>query len=305
MPSSDGFDETEAPLPPPQPQRPARRLPLKLALLPWLLFSMLVGLFAFTGGDLRVVAWTVALACLLLSASFIALGHREGKNQKATVGVLCAGSVLAGTPVGLLVWDAYVEEYMRLDGGATYRKLSPADPVSSHADATMVEFASGSYVDRDNSVGYMRAGTIYCAAPIVPSSGIGHSPVENWAVGVNCCDQRGGFRCGEVGNPDARGGILVDNNLTYYTNAARMAASVFGLPEGSGDFAFVKWVEHIDAYERDLLVSGVALVASASMLYLAATLMGNRWRANFLSLRGRGERVTFGHLVSKPNVPRR
>lgn len=246
-----------------------RRLQLQLAFLPWLTFSLITCLFAFTDGEQQAIVWLVSLACLLMSIVFLA-ASREGKPGRFTIGVLCMAALFAGMPVGLLIWDGFMKEYTRLDGGATYRNLSPVDPVSAHSDATMVEFANGSFVDRDNAIGYMKANTVYCAAPIY-ASGRTSTPAENWAVGVDCCDQQGGFNCGSVDNSDARSGIVAANHLSYYTNAARMAVSIFGLAEGSGDFAFVKWVKDIDSYKDDLLVSGVSLVVAASIIHLVAS----------------------------------
>lgn len=247
-----------------------RRLQVQLGVLPWVVFTLTTGLFAFTDGTLQVVVWAVSAASVLLSGLFVVIGYREGKSTKVALGVLCLASILVGIPVGLLIWGAYMEEYSRLDNGGTYKNLSPTDPATAHSDATMVKFVEGSVVDVDKSIGYMKAGTVYCAAPIVESAQ-GSAVSAYWAVGVDCCDQKGGFSCGAVENSDARSGIVAVEHLGYYEDAVRMSTATFDLPQGNGDYAYVRWVNDLDAYKDDLLISGVSLVVAASLLHLVAS----------------------------------
>ncbi|CAK0872052.1 unnamed protein product, partial [Prorocentrum cordatum] len=66
------------------------------------------------------------------------------------------------------------------------------------ADAGILHFAAGAALDVGASAGFQAWPHTYCAAPVVDNStgDAGDAdPVGFFAVGVDCCDRRGGFTC--------------------------------------------------------------------------------------------------------------
>merc|ERR1719188_947092 len=114
--------------------------------------------------------------------------------------------------------------------------VSPLAPSASYADASVIEFESGAFVDAQHSLGYMRLGEVYCVAPIVgPATSWESATPQYWAVGRNCCGQRGSFDCGDLSETSARSGVVISpegSAASNYETAVRMAVSTYALKAG-------------------------------------------------------------------------
>merc|ERR1719330_921612 len=73
-------------------------------------------------------------------------------------------------------------------------------------DAGKIYFRHEAVVDVNRSASF-KLSDYYCVAPIVNPKCQGSCGMDFWAVGLNCCSERGGFRCGEYWNPKAKSGL--------------------------------------------------------------------------------------------------
>lgn len=250
------------------PRRPKRGSvdALVTVLLPWLVFTLIICLFTFAYEEFGPLVWALLVASGLLALLFIALGGSAGRAWHLALGFLIILSLGVAVPIGLFIEQEYMREYWRLDNGAIYRQVNSFDPASSHMDATVLEFREGTYVDSAKSVGYMWAGIVYCAAPV--SSKVTGVTVQYWAVGINCCGQRGSFSCDDVSQASALSGVSLLDPTGNYRTAVRMAESVYNLPKSEGTTAFVKWTNNAVAYKDSLWTSAAVFVAVVSVGHL-------------------------------------
>mmetsp|Transcript_44410 Transcript_44410/g.96519 ORF Transcript_44410/g.96519 Transcript_44410/m.96519 type:complete len:292 (-) Transcript_44410:126-1001(-) len=242
---------------------------LVVTLLPWLVFSLIVCLFTFSSTDLEVLVWGLVAMCLFLALLFIILGKTRGLPIQLAVGVLAFGAVVISVPVGISIESQYMAEYWRLDAGASYKNLRASEAGAAHQDATMLHFVAGTAVVLDKSLGYMKAGNVFCVAPIA-SGTITTSP-QFWAVGEDCCDQRGGFTCNDAEDKSALTAIVVSSGKERYTDAVRMAESVYGLGPFAGQPVLVHWTKDASGYRDGLWWSATILVVCASLVHLLAS----------------------------------
>lgn len=239
---------------------------LALCFLPWLVFAGMIFLF-YLPPDLEPLTWVLVTICGVLSLLFVVVGYMGGGMVPLALGVLCVAAIGVSLPVGLTLRGAYMHEYWRLDGGQNYRDVEPVESSSTKTDATMLEFKSGASVDTQKSVGYMRAGQVYCVAPIIGSAT--QSDPSFWAAGMNCCGDRTDFKCGSSDDSDARAMVVYADDNGHFAKAVRMATSVYGITAVERAIAGY-WVKSLDDY-KDGLAWGAGL-----------------WAAG----------VIFGHLVS-------
>merc|ERR1719265_560521 len=113
-----------------------------------------------------------------------------------------------------------MDRYYELSSGAVYNNMRPDDPGSSFKDASIIQFAVNSKVNADQTLGYMKDGTVYCVAPIQGRT-LSANP-NFWAVGKDCCDERANFHCDKATDPNARQAIRVSSDGDFDT-AIRMA----------------------------------------------------------------------------------
>jgi len=247
--------------------------------LPWMVFTLVECLFTFTYEDFPGIVWALVITCGLLSLLFIVLGRAGRRHSQLALGFLCFSAVVLAVAVGQVTYDTYMREYFRLDSGATYEGVSPAEPSSQHADASVITFEEGSFVDAQRSLGYMRNGVSYCVAPIATQS-FSASP-QYWAVGEDCCETRGEFWCDDARHPTAHGGIVVPGAAgaepgPYFATAVRMAHEVYSLDAAAESAAtplFLVWSNDAAHHKDDLWISAVTFMLVGSLLHLAASIL--------------------------------
>lgn len=247
-------------------------------LLPWLVFTLIVCLFVFAYEEFAPLVWALLVASALLALLFVAMGGSAGRAWHLALGFLILASLGVAIPIGFFIENGYMKEYWRLDNGAVYRQLNPFDPGASHSDATVLEFRQGTFVDVQRSVGYMQAGTVYCVAPV--SSRSMETSVQYWAVGINCCEQRGSFSCDDVEDPQALSGLTVLDSDNSFKTAVRMAESVYDLSRSAATPVLVKWTSNAVAYKDGLWTSSAMLVGVAAIVHLLVSIL-----AGFITLR--------------------
>lgn len=209
---------------------------------------------------LRWLAYLFA-ALLLANAVFwivLGLSHQGPSKDRRTevrqkcVGLLCLAALAGGWMMGLLADIAYMDEYWRLSHGAVHKDVTASGAnVAAYADASVLEFAPGTFIDTDRTIGYMEQGEVYCIAPVTGQTS-SDSPMY-YAAGEDCCSQRGDFKCAEAKPKDGqvlKAIVLQNDEANPYLTAIRMSKSVYNLKLGNSRIP-LKFVEDTDRYIND------------------------------------------------------
>jgi hypothetical protein len=240
-----------------------------LATLPWLMFSLIVCLFSFVYNEFAPVVWALVLCCLGLAILLSGLYFVSRRLAHLALGFLCLTGCTVGILVGMLVHESYMGEHSRLERGARYHNVQPAELATSHADAVFLSFSVGSAIDTMHAVGFKKSDETYCAAPILDGTEADNN-VQYWAVGLNCCLERGDFECDDAKDPKARGGIVIsedDENIEHYKTAISEVEEAHGLAAPKTAL-FLRWTTDPNKVIDNLWSSGVDLIAVSLILYL-------------------------------------
>lgn len=95
---------------------------------------------------------------------------------------------------------------------------------STIRDAGVLIFAENSTVQTDLAVVHKESGFSFCLAPIT-RDGLGGG---YYAVGKNCCDQNGEFKCGDVGKPGTLNGVVLTSDLQQWGLAVTLFERTHG-----------------------------------------------------------------------------
>jgi len=212
------------------------------------------------------------LAVFVTLVSALVLGLVSSPT-KLPFGLLLLWSAIAGSYVGNNNFSQNAFYYCSASNHRAYHNVLPDAASAEYADAGTMHFGVMARLNSNKSVGFLVGGVNYCAAPIVAGtcmeqmvpdmlllastsatarkyvarSAARHgdcvlptpSRAEFWAVGTDCCDPRGAFRCDGAGDADAhsgvvlrdhRNGIIPDDTRRNYLKAVRAAAEVHDLP---------------------------------------------------------------------------
>mmetsp|Transcript_77038 Transcript_77038/g.178678 ORF Transcript_77038/g.178678 Transcript_77038/m.178678 type:complete len:299 (+) Transcript_77038:73-969(+) len=244
---------------------------LVTVILLWLVFSLIVCLFVFAYEEFAPLVWALLAASALLALLLVVTGSSANRPWHAALGLLSLVSLGVAVPVGLVIESDHMREYWRLDNGALYTQMNPADPSSSHSDATVLEFRDGTFVDVKRSVGYMKSGTIYCVAPVLSKRM--ETSVQYWATGIGCCAQRGMFTCDDAEDPSAGSALSIVDATGRFQGAVRMAESVYDFTPAQTLPMLVMWLKDATAFKDELWSSAATLVAVASGTHLVIAVL--------------------------------
>lgn len=203
-------------------------------------------------------------ACLALSVGFLALSR---SRPWQLLGFLCLIAVVLGHGLGSYSRKQYLVVDMIYRNSVSYDNVLPNSDPLAFKDAGSLTFSRGTLVDSSRSVGYMD-GDLWCAAPVV--SGAYQNYAGFWAVGTNCCRQRGYFACGDVLNASVLGGLMILRESPVneqYKKAALMAAVTYGvaIPDSP---SFIQWDVWPNEYADSLFQSALKLVLDSCLAFV-------------------------------------
>lgn len=246
-----------------------------LASVPWMTFTMLMFLVAFGLYHFSALVWTMVILVAAISCATALIGAIRKRGLYFTVGLFCLAEMLMAIGIGLYIDDSCLDDYFRLSEGAEYAQVSPDMKGESYADAKIITFVEQSFIDSDNSIGYMQEGVVYCVAPIASRSTVlmqaGHfqgnatRSVGFWAIGLDCCSARGGFTCDDATNLDAHSALVYDEKEEGFDQALRMQGAANNLIADDGA-KFVRWVNDASELKSDFLSDGVTIACFASII---------------------------------------
>jgi len=227
--------------------------------LPLLIFAVTVFLFTFVYHQFPPAPWLVAFVFLdiaLIEAWPPATVNRNFWDWLPLVS--CFFALAASIFIGQLN-QTMLEPWLNAKYLTKHSDVLPSASAGAYADAGVLRFASGSALDTDSSAGFRKWPHRYCAAPIVMPNATA-STVSFWAVGINCCSSRGGFKCNDALVTDARSGLRISSDAegefeghnvnSYWNKAVRMAAAEYGMPAASQP-VLVMWLRDPEKYANN------------------------------------------------------
>lgn len=275
----------------------------ELIFVPWLVLVLVLILFLFSGSGQD--HWLVIGPLILVAIDSLFLYNRYKVQHSAEIvlGLLVFIAVLAGVAVGGFAHDSFLSEYYRLGEGASYSNVWPQQKASGMMDATSLVFAPGSAVDTLRTYGFVNGhsaiasnghgGDIYCVAPVWRGEGSAEPRVQFWAAGLNCCEPRGAFRCGQASSSTMVANKSVSTTLgavvlaqkeqadPMFRAAVHGASATYGLQSGD-DYLLLRWslnpVDHFDSLwtrvrNLFLVFGGVYFVVSVVLGSMMMTLL--------------------------------
>mmetsp|Transcript_33754 Transcript_33754/g.73879 ORF Transcript_33754/g.73879 Transcript_33754/m.73879 type:complete len:367 (-) Transcript_33754:125-1225(-) len=228
-----------------------------LVLVPWTAFTLACCSSALLHFRHPTVARLLAVICL----SFVAiLVMANFKNRRGPIYLYLAGlSIIAlglGWVTGLRISDRHMMRYWSPNMRPTYNDVNPRSSAAAYEDAGFIRFSSATQLDLQRVMGARAEdGDIYCVVPILDD--VQSTKVNFWAAGVDCCEPRQGFHCGDAELFGTRSGVLMawpevntpgENSNTMYAKllkVARQSAAAFQLDIPDHPI-FVSWVKDVD-----------------------------------------------------------
>jgi len=262
------------PRPPP---RKSRVNIWELIFVPWMFLALILVCYLLAGSHGEIAAmWIVPIVMIGLSMAFINWHYRLGNNAEVVLGLLCATAVLIGLVVGVYAAVKTLSEFRRLSLGASYFNVLASEPAAGRSDGATFMFVNGTSVDQSRAFGYTdiysSSATMYCVAPVGDEK---LSKISFWAAGINCCESRGNFYCGEATKAGASGALMQPQAMQSsegFRLAVKGAESAYNLNE-SPSHLLLAWSSDPIAYRDTLWSSTVTLFLIFGGVYLVISVM--------------------------------
>jgi len=182
--------------------------------------------------------------------------------------------------VGIYGEAKYLKEYHRLGRGASYFNVIPSEPAAGKYDATIIKFADDTVINPDQVYGFVDKFTslVFCVVPILrPTNVTGPNVVHYWATGINCCEPRQNFHCGQVTEDKATGAVRLtqaDRNDERFMNAVIAAEKEYGLTHND-KYLLLDVVEDPIGYRRSLHSrTGILFLIFGAAYFVVSVLIG-------------------------------
>merc|ERR1719379_1334624 len=183
---------------------------------------------------------------------------RSGMGAWFSLSVVCIVACAMSIAVGAYGYEHFLSEYRRLGRGAVYFNVVPTENAVSKTDAAAIVFAPGTGVDASRTFGFADAledvGRTFCVAPISHTQAAQEDQVQYWAVGHDCCHERGYFDCGQASVEGVHAGIVLDqagHAQSGFRRAVAAAEQAHGLASGP-DALLLRWVAEPVEYRNGL-----------------------------------------------------
>jgi len=276
--------QSQEPLKGGEPRRSQGCMLVTAFLLPFLSFALIVAVFITLFHAEPMLLGAAVLFCLFLATALLLpttrrllLGGEPRDSRDTTpwqlIGLLIIFSVLAAVAAGGYIDQTLLIEHSAFHERRIYNNVLPQTPALSYLDAGIVKFSQDAHLEEPHALGYAAGKNRYCVVPIV---GTEAAKVEYWAAGINCCEQRGAFRCGSPGN---KAGLVYselevhEELLHHFSLAAREAGAAFGM-QISKDPLFVRLVgnpeKEVEQIYRDAALLGAIFIGAFFMFSMAA-----------------------------------
>jgi len=199
-------------------------------------------------------------------------------------------AVFLGGVTGMNAEESYMSQFYAITFFSEYENVLASTPGAAYSDAGKIWFAESSKVDIAKSIGFKEK-MVYCAAPILDKNQ-GFKSVAFWAIGFDCCDAKGNFKCGA--SDSARGGVRAPPDGIFaqdngkFRKAIAQSAAVNGL-EVDEDTILLHWVEDPDHEARTKFFTalGADFIGAGlfALLVLLMTFIGLSYEAHDEAMR--------------------
>jgi len=185
-----------------------------------------------------VLGATLFLVFLFGYWAFDALRKRDqGRDPTWYIFIFATG--LLGWTTGYLFGNANffrnMQPYFDILNLNTYNHINPLHTRGQQLmDAGKIFFVPDTQLDLRHSMTFKNMDS-YCVAPLAVVDGNGTlkepASYDFWAVGLNCCSEWTGFRCGEFKNPRARAGLRLmrDDLRPFFRLAVQQAEAAYNI----------------------------------------------------------------------------
>jgi hypothetical protein len=218
------------------------------ARLPFAAFVTIFAFFTYLYHIVPIVPWICAFFCLVFAVIVCWPPKYIGTKRRSfwDWGAMYSWCIAIGLAVCLgHINYGILESWINTTFLREYKHVKANTDPKAVMDAGILNFDKDVILDTSMSAGYKFWFFDYCAAPIVGSDPQAF-PVHYWAVGVGCCDSRGGFKCDSAADKSAHKAVplrphsLGPEITEHYNTAVRMAAAANDL-QVAKEPVFVMW----------------------------------------------------------------
>lgn len=232
-----------------------------IIIIPWYVFISVSLLFALAYHRHKEATWALLFFATVALLALIKWVDPDEKWQFYTV-AMCLVALVAATVVGVFAYGEFLGKYWNSRSSHSFANVLPSEDAAGYADAGKLVFAEEARLDVSRALGYKDV-NVYCVAPVLDDAPL--TEVQFWAVGVDCCEQRGSFDCDDAWDSDARSGVVVSplhGWHSQYALAVRQAEHAFELASAP-EPVFVRWVVDPDKVTRNYFHFGVGVLVVA------------------------------------------
>jgi hypothetical protein len=253
--------------------------------VPWLLFCTLFAVQSFwvkfdSPGLCNIyagVALFLSLACAFMAYAAHSKKQKGLDADPSWYGFLFLSMMVAwvlAMVLGDMNYTNTMRQYYDIYSMNSYNYVDvETERGAGLMDAGRVVFKEGTVLDLKRSIGFKNLDT-YCVAPITAGPLKPLASYDYWAVGINCCSSTtSDFRCGESGNPFARGGLrlMKDEQRPFLRLAVQQAQSTYQI-EATHPL-FFHWMQDPDTEFNDLRDEGFKFFALGMFAHFAFNLV--------------------------------
>lgn len=226
----------------------------------------------------RVPSIVATVACfgifISLAAAFRAKPLQNVRSPASLV--TCFIAIFIGILCGGYAREVFLADAFTIALGRTYSDILASSRAAAYADAGALQFADTSTVDASRSVGF-QDGRTYCAAPVVDSGDEQTQTIGFWAVGLDCCNARGDFLCGDAGDKEANGGVVLaegslDRTMQGFLRAVNQSVAVSGLILEDHPL-LIQWAKDPGHEQRVFMLSAIGVLAVGSAFVILQALI--------------------------------
>jgi hypothetical protein len=169
--------------------------------------------------------------------------------------------VFLGGVTGMNADETHMSQFYVITFGRTYENVLANMPGAAYSDAGKIWFAESSSIASERAIGFKEKG-VYCAAPVLDTNQ-GVQSVAFWAIGYDCCDARGDFKCGA--GTSHHGGVrappdgVFAQDRAMFMKAVKQSAAVNSLTVDD-DVILLHWVNEPDTVAKWQLLSAIGAV---------------------------------------------
>jgi hypothetical protein len=272
--------------------------------LPVLTMVLCVTMFSFA----PCFYWGNFVKAFVLAALGGAIVTMIMKPRIFEFGVLLLTCVIVGSTIGRWNFSQNSFHFCAIYTHKAYAGVQADASQARYSDAGKIYFSQNSSIDVDKSIGFVYDEVTYCAAPILPSVAAPAAPaalfskrhqgrasqatdlavdraisreeavpaapafVDFWAVGRDCCDARGGFKCFKDGELNANSGVVLRDSSEHglfddmhrgFLLAVAAAADNYDLPVPVNPM-LIEWGHNLNALKRKWLTHAISVILFTS-----------------------------------------